>query len=261
MRQFALVHRQDSASEAIARQIRQRFEKEGIEENETHPDTVFVIGGDGTFLYGVHQYLDQLDRLDFIGIHTGTLGFMCDTQADELEELLENVLHKKPQIDKLKLLEIHTDEIPGKDSTVYALNEMRIENAVKTQILDIYIDGDFFETYRGTGICLATQMGSTAYNRSLKGAVIQHGLPLLELSEIAGIHHRAYQSLGNSIIFKEDTRLVFVSESFEGAILCWDHCSQQLTHAARIECFISDKSVRIARFKPYHYLERLKNLF
>lgn len=60
----------------------------------------------------------------------------------------------------------------------------RIENVIQTLDLEVMIDDEFFENYRGTGMCVCTQAGSTAYNRSLKGAVIDEGLNLLQLHEI-----------------------------------------------------------------------------
>ncbi len=255
MKRYALVHRQDEDSISLATKIRSKLFGFATEDVE-NPETIFVVGGDGTFLNAVHTYLDSLDKVVFIGIHTGTLGFITDYQVEELEELLTCYKNETAKIDEQQLLEVNFD-----NKVVYAMNEMRIENASKTQIINLEIDGIYFETFRGTGMCLATQMGSTAYNRSIKGAVIQHGLSLLQLSEIAGIHHRAYRSLGNSIILKSKSEVSFLSESFEGAILCFDHHSMVLEDVKKIHCHLSGKSVRIARYRPYHYLSRLKNLF
>ena len=258
MKKFAVVARLDEESYQLKQHIVQYLTDNGFVEDQISPKTVFVVGGDGTFLYAVHHYLKLLDQIHFIGIHTGTLGFMNDYHQDEVELMLHDFLHKDPHIDCNRLLEIIVE---GKKEPYYAMNEMRIENPFKTQILDIFIDSVFFETFRGTGICLATQMGSTAYNRSIKGAVIQHGLSLLELSEIAGIHHREFQSLGNSIILKESTEIELICDNFQGAILCYDHCFEQLDMAKRILCRNSKKEVQIVRYRPYHYLSRLKNLF
>lgn len=259
MKRYAVVCRQDELSKGIRDTIKDKLDQASILEDSQQPETVFVVGGDGTFLAAVHQYIPRLSKTQFIGIHTGTLGFMTDYQVEEIDQLLTDYLTKDPKVDELRLLEIEVDQ--DENSPYYAMNEMRIENTIKTQILEITIDDVFFETFRGTGICLATQMGSTAYNRSIKGAVIQHGLDLLQLSEIAGIHHREFQSLGNSIILNEKARFQFTSESFEGAILCYDHCSVPLTSTKKICCKNSEKTVRIARYRPYHYLARLKNLF
>ena len=62
--------------------------KEGLQNffiyDEKNPDLVISIGGDGTILEAVHQYLMLML---FVGIHTGTLGFYTDYQVDEVDQL------------------------------------------------------------------------------------------------------------------------------------------------------------------------------
>lgn len=256
MQRYGIIQKNDERSYQVAKTIRDTLNLAGWEESDA-PQLVFAVGGDGTFLVAVHEYLEQLNEIQIIGIHTGTLGFMTDYEADEVDLMLHDVLNKESKIDELRLLQIEND----KGETYYALNEVRVENLFKTQIMDIEIDGEFFETYRGTGICVSTQMGSTAYNRSIHGAVIQHGLPLLEVSEIAGIHHREFQSLASSIILKEDVQIEFKSDSFEGAVMLYDYKAASLNDVKWIRCFNSDKTVKIARYRPYRYISRLKNLF
>lgn len=256
MQRYGIIQKSDECSYQVAQKIRDTLNQAGWKES-ANPQLVFAVGGDGTFLVAVHEYLDQLEEIQIIGIHTGTLGFMTDYKADEVDLMLHDVLNKECKIDELRLLKIEND----KGEAYYALNEVRVENLFKTQIMDIKIDGEFFETYRGTGICVSTQMGSTAYNRSIHGAVIQHGLPLLEISEIAGIHHREFQSLGSSIILKEDVCIEFKSDSFEGAVMLYDYKAASLNAVKWLRCFNSDKTVKIARFRPYRYISRLKNLF
>ena len=88
MNTFAFVTRKDEHSAALAEQIRQRLTAAGYTEADC-PETVFVIGGDGTFLYAVHRYLDQLEHVTFYGLHTGTLGFCTDYRESDLEEFLQ----------------------------------------------------------------------------------------------------------------------------------------------------------------------------
>ena len=42
-------------------------------------------------IYSVHKYIHQLDEVSFIGIHSGTLGFLTDYQKDEYLELIEDI--------------------------------------------------------------------------------------------------------------------------------------------------------------------------
>ena len=187
---YSVVAKKDAKSHAVEEKIKERLQSSGWIYDKAEPQLVICVGGDGTLLYGVHQYLHRISEVNFLGIHTGTLGFFTDYTEEELEECLHDVLEKEPVIFESGLLKIKLDNNPN---PYYALNEMRVENIVKSQIMDIYVDGEFFETCRGSGICLSTQAGSTAYNRSLGGAVIDCGLSLMQLAEITAIQHSKHR--------------------------------------------------------------------
>ena len=70
---FAVVHRPDETSRQLKNELAAKLSEKGWAEDEKQPDLVFAIGGDGTFLYAVHEYLDQLESVKFVGIHSGTL--------------------------------------------------------------------------------------------------------------------------------------------------------------------------------------------
>ena len=82
---FALVVRPDETSRRIAEIIRNALKQRGYVEQENCPYTVFVIGGDGTFIVAVHKYMTHLNEVRFYGIHTGTLGFYTDYRDCDLD--------------------------------------------------------------------------------------------------------------------------------------------------------------------------------
>lgn len=255
---YAIVAKKDEKSHAVEEKIKRRLQAADWIYDKAEPQLVICVGGDGTLLYGVHQYLHRINKVNFLGIHTGTLGFFTDYTEEELEECLHDILEKEPVIFESGLLKIKLDNNP---IPYYALNEMRVENIVKSQIMDIYVDGEFFETCRGSGICLSTQAGSTAYNRSLGGAVIDCGLSLMQLAEITAIQHSKHRSLGNPYIVMENRHVTMKSETFDTAILCYDHLNVPLEKTKEIYCQMSDRKVRFARYRHYSYLKRLKNLY
>ncbi len=259
MKRFKVVTRQDEMSEKIASYIiKQLVQNELIVDMDT-PELIISIGGDGTFLYSVHTHLDILDDVCFMGIHTGTLGFFTQYTMQELDECIADILYKKPSIYSSSLIEV---EIEGKTTEkVYAVNEARIENVVKTQIMTVHINKEELEVFRGTGLCISTQYGSTAYNRSINGAVVQRGLEVLQLTEIAGIHHRAYRSLNSPIILRSDAEIELESKSFEDAMLGYDHKIKSISEAKKITCKLSDKKVHVARYRKDDFVKKLKNLF
>ena len=258
MSTYSVITREDEQSLLLKDKICETLALNNYTYQEDKPETVFVVGGDGTFLKAIHRYVDQLSEVTFIGIHTGTLGFMCDHQKEELDELLEKFIQETPLIRSYPMLEV---QLHGHNKTVYAFNEARIENIINTLSLDIWINEEYFEKFMGSGICLCSQIGSTAINRSLGGAVIQHGLPLLQLSEIMGIHHWKHRSLRSSLILKEDAIIHVKPGSFNNTVLCYDHKSMPLDECTAVTIKNSDRLVKVAKYSHYSYLSRLKNVF
>ncbi len=259
MKTFAVIARPDELSGMLEKEVQEKLLKAGFHRDDEHPDTVIVLGGDGTFLYAVHKYIDQLDSLRFFGLHTGTLGFYTDYRDEDILDFMDVLLHHSDEAEEesYPLLRV----LVGNEKH-YALNEVRIENAARTQKLDVYINASKFETFRGTGMCVCTQMGSTAYNRSLGGAVIQDGLDLIELAEISGIHHSKYRSLDAPLVLKPKTILEFRSDSFKGALLGADSDVYPLDDAVKVEIAIScTRHIRVMRGRNVSYFDRLKSLF
>lgn len=257
MKTFKTVVRYDEISKNLDKKIKTALTKDGFIYSEDNAENIIVVGGDGTFLKAVHDNMDYLDNVYFYGIHTGTLGFFTDYTSDEIDEFLAHFTKEKAEIVKYQLLEIELDNKVKK----YAVNEMRIENPFRTQKMEVKVDNLEFETFRGTGICVCTQLGSTAYNRSLNGAVIQEGLPLIEMSEIAGIHHKAYRSLGVPIVMSEQAVITFESDDFHGAILCYDAHHLPINDIKKITVRLCDKKIKMLRFKNLSYFKKLQSLF
>ena len=256
MQKFTTVTKNNEKSKNLEAKIYTDLIQDGWEANDQHPDIVIFIGGDGTLLYAVQKYLDLLDEVNFVGIHTGTLGFFTDYTEEEYPVFLKDMKERAPKIFCSKLLQIKTNK-----EEYYALNEMRIENVKRTQVIDVYVDNELFETCWGSGVCLSTQAGSTAYNRSLGGAVIDSGISLMQMAEITAIQHSKHRSLGNPYILKPDRIVEFKSDDFSDALLCFDHRNVSLEGVDKVTCTTSNHSVRFARYREYSYLKRLKNLY
>ena len=171
---YAMIVRPDEVSESISKKAMAELDAHGYVRDELHPNVVFVIGGDGTFIYAVHHVIRNvgiaIDQIRFCGIHTGTLGFYTDYKDTDYEQFMADFFSGNMRVVKYPLL-----QAVYAGGRHHAINEIRIENAARTQVMDVFINGEKFETFRGTGMCVCTQLGSTAYNRSLGGAVIQQG--------------------------------------------------------------------------------------
>lgn len=259
MNKFSVVAKKDECSKEIEKTIITRLTKAGWLEDHEKPELIIFVGGDGTFLYAAHQYM-HLEHAAFVGIHTGTLGFFTDYTKNELDQCIEDIISQKGVTQGVPLLKVEVIREQGMQ-TVYAINEMRIENVIQTLQLEVKIDDEFFENYRGTGMCVCTQAGSTAYNRSLKGAVIDEGLNLLQLHEITGIHHSQYHSLGVPLILNSQRVISMKSKNFNFSILCYDHKHIGLDDVEEVKVSMCKKEILFIHYRQNSYLKRLRNLY
>lgn len=258
MEKYTIVSRPDQLSEKLERKAEKCLNAKGFTRDDEHPDVVIVIGGDGTFIYAVHQYMHMINDVCFFGIHTGTLGFYSDYLDSDISEFLHVLIEKKGTLKEFQILQAVT----GTGKKFYGINEIRIENAARTQVLDVSINGHMLETFRGSGMCVCTQLGSTAYNRSLGGAVIQEGLDLIEMAEISGIHHSRFRSLDAPMVLMADSVIRFEATSFDGALLGTDAQVYSMDGETSVEISVCrDRKLRLLRGREFSYFDRLKSLF
>lgn len=260
MRKFTLISKDDPTTQSVVKHITDALCAQAWVLDADHPEVVISVGGDGTFLRAIHTYQDQLKDLFFVALHTGTLGFLTNYACDEWENMIEDLVHGALRTFQLPLLEVCI-ETRGTCHTILAVNEMRVENVIRTQLLNVSIDGKYLETFRGNGLCVSTQVGSTAYNRSLGGAIVYQGVNALQLTEITGIHHHAYRSLGSSLILGENAVITLESDDFNEAILCYDHLSLPLNQKTRLTVAYSDLKAKLMIRDQKNYIDRLESLF
>ena len=260
MKHFTVVNRGDEDSRNRCREIKTRLTSLGMVFDSENPELVVCVGGDGTMLHAFHQYLPKIDTVAFVGIHTGTLGFSTDYTVEDLESFYLDIQKNTWTIEEKSVLEANCYQGELKE-TIFALNEIRVENIVKTQPIEVYLDGEYFEMFRGNGLCISGQYGSTAYNRSIGGAVIFRDLELLQLTEISGIHHRHARSLAAPLILSPETVISLKYENFDHALLCFDHLHIHLEDIHRIVVKTSNKKARFVHFREFSHIEKLNALF
>ncbi len=255
MKKFSIVAKKDDESIEIAHKIKEGLIEE-MEYDEFSPELVISVGGDGTMLYSVHKYIHKLDDVKFVGIHTGTLGFYTDYAKEDYKELIKDILKDEYTVLNRSMLEVCIDNVCYK-----ALNEVRIENNRRAQVLTVCINDEELEVFRGNGLCISTSSGSTAYNKSIGGAVISSSNDLMQLSEIAGIHHNAYRSLGSPLILDRTHTITIHSSNLNNSILGVDQDVYELKDSSVIQIRLSDKKVQCVQYKEVSLISRLKRSF
>lgn len=240
--------------------IKEEAKKHHFEIDNEHPDVVFSIGGDGTFLRAVHKYIDSLPSIRFVGINNGSLGFFYDFKQEHIPMIMDGLLNDTYLCVEYPLLQGDVKFKNGQ-SKIYALNEIRIENPFHTLISDVYVNDEKLETYRGNGLIVSSSLGSSAYNKSLGGALIDSDISALELTEIAAIQNNIYRSLGSSLIISGDKSITF-SGTLKNTVVGYDYLNEKNDdELLEVKVSYSDKKVRILYSKDHSYIQRIRKSF
>lgn len=138
-----------------------------------------VIGGDGSILGVVTA--SALGDVPVIGVNLGTLGFMANFAANEIEEHFPDILAGKLPVDSRSVLEYAN--APG--GRLLALNDIVIK-AFSSRLIRVVVMscGKLVNEYYGDGIILSTPTGSTAYNLSAGGPIVHPSAPVMVLTPI-----------------------------------------------------------------------------
>ena len=199
-KKIAIVSNRQSQSQMVSKILAEKLLKNHFPIDEKNPDVVISVGGDGTLLKAFHQFESQLDKVKFIGVHTGHLGFYTDWRDYEIAQLIENLLKDESKSVNYPILDIEIEFFNGEKASYKALNESTIRRVNRTLVGDIYISGNKFEKFRGDGLSVSTPTGSTAYNKSVGGAVIHPSIKAIQLTEIASLNNIVFRTLGSPII-------------------------------------------------------------
>lgn len=152
-------------------------------------ECVLVLGGDGTLLRAARNMMDS--DLPLLGINLGTLGYLAEVEIGSIEPALNRLLADDFTREERMMLEgraylYHSDGTGAGVEENYALNDIVISRCGSLQILTfhIYVNGQFLNSYSADGMIVATPTGSTGYNMSAGGPVVEPGARLLLLTPI-----------------------------------------------------------------------------
>ncbi|MHC1630644.1 MAG: NAD(+)/NADH kinase [Methanoculleaceae archaeon] len=143
----------------------QKLGVDGVSTGDVHPDTVVVIGGDGSVLRTVQQLRHQVPVL---GINWGEVGFLTVWEPEEALSYFS--APERYSIEARMRITLILDERPIGS----ALNEALIITSRPSKMLRfaISIDGAVTERFRADGMLVSTPTGSTAYAMSAGGPII-----------------------------------------------------------------------------------------
>lgn len=146
-------------------------------------DLAISLGGDGTFLTTVMWVAEQ--HIPILGVNTGHLGYLTTCNVEGADQMLECFINGEYKIDQRTMLCVSCDQVEIKHP--FALNDIAILRCdtssmieMETTLRDLPLT-----TYKGDGLVVSTPTGSTAYNMSAGGPIIEPTASCLVLTPVS----------------------------------------------------------------------------
>ena len=244
--------------------LRQKLTSRGYKVTEGYDEDaelLICIGGDGAFLRTMHKC--DFPETPIVGINTGHLGFFQEVWPEDFDTFIEDYEHENYTIQKLGTVMGVATTADGTTNTHIGLNEIAITGSKSYTIhFDLSIGDKPIERFSGDGILVATSAGSTAYNYSVGGSIVDPRLNLLQVTPLAPMNTTAFRSFTSSIMLPSDLTLGIVPEESDKIIyITNDGIENEYDNLKEIKVSISDNSVNLIRFSDYDVWSKVTDKF
>lgn len=228
------------------------------EVNET--EMIIVIGGDGAFLKAVHE-VEFTDK-PILGINNGHLGFFSDFESTELDEVVEICKSENYITQKHRIIDVELKGLYGRVNLGPALNDVAVKKSGGSLIhLNVLIGDKLIETFSGDGILISSSAGSTAYNYSLGGSIVDPSLDLLQVTPMAPANNTAYRSFTSSLLLPASEKIVIESRDATGSSIIIDGEEHSVSDFIDISISLSEKEIQIVRLSNYSFWKKVTSKF
>ncbi|WP_188118024.1 NAD(+)/NADH kinase [Methanobrevibacter millerae] len=225
-----------------------------ITDNINDADIVISIGGDGTFLKSARLS----EGKPILGINTGTLGFLTEVSPENIKKALQKISEGNYEIENRMMLEGEIIKETGERIEIpESLNEITIsKNTIGVVRFDAIINGKVINSYTADGILVCTPTGSTAYNLSCGGPIVDPTAQIMTLTPIA-----PHTILNRSVILSDDStveiRITELRENTTSHVL-YDGKAIEVFSGDTVRIKKSDKITKIIKLEERSFIDNIR---
>lgn len=143
-----------------------------LERELTNAELLICLGGDGTILHTAKAATRH--GIPILGVNIGTMGFMAELESCELDELTR-IATGDYTLDKRMMLDVTVQRDRDIIFHDICLNDVVVTKGAVARIVHLAVKCDSIQALEcgGDGIIVATPTGSTAYNLSAGGPIVE----------------------------------------------------------------------------------------
>ena len=218
-------------------------------------DCAIVIGGDGS-LIEVARMLWKRD-VTILGINMGTLGYLTEVEVTHIDEAFQQMLKGDYTFEKRMMLQGIFDD----GSCDVSLNDIVVSRKGELRVIHfrLYVNGELLNSYEADGVILSTPTGSTAYNLSAGGPIVEPTASLIVITPICS-HALNTSSI---VLSAEDEIVIEIGEgrndSEEEVFVTFDGADTVVLRTKdRVTVKKSEASTTIMKLSNISFLETLR---
>jgi len=150
-------------------------------------DFAVVFGGDGSII-SAGRILRQ-SKVPVIGVNLGKLGFLAEFSVDELEQYFDDITCEKAPIERRMMLSCKVFSSSNRSQVKFgsaAINDVFITAGPlhRTIELKVTVNSQTVASFVGDGLIISTPTGSTAYNLSASGPILDSSMEAMVITPI-----------------------------------------------------------------------------
>ena len=215
-------------------------------------DVILSLGGDGTLLRGV-QYAFRWEAA-LLGINLGRVGFLAETEPEDLEAALEAVIGGAYEVEERAVLHVSAG---GRHW--HALNDVVLSRGGRARLTTIntWVDGELSGRYVADGVVVATPTGSTGYSLSAGGPIVSPKVDCMVITPICAhtLQHRPTVVQGGARI-----ELELLPDDVQTASLQVDGQScLELSSGMKAEIRKDQRPIRLIRLKQQRFFQLVRD--
>ena len=214
-------------------------------------DCGLVLGGDGTLIRAVRD-LEGI-CLPLLGINIGTLGYLADVELKDYKAAIDRLCEVEPTVEKRMMLE-GTMTSGEKDLAVNDIVLTR-EGNLRIVQFNVYVNGTLLNTYQADGVIICTPTGSTGYNLSAGGPIVE---PTASLMVITPICSHALNTSSVVLSAEDDVEIEICQGRYgrqEEVALCYDGAVQRkLVTGDRVKIRKSEATAHLVKLSEESFM-------
>ena len=184
-------------------------------------DFAVVFGGDGSIISAARNL--SKTGIPMIGVNLGKLGFLAEFSVSELKEYFDDIVGGKVTIEKRMMLRCKVYDSSNNSRQKFssaAINDVFITSGQLHRMIELKmaVDGQPIAACVGDGLIISTPTGSTAYNLSAGGPILDSSMQAMVITPICP-HSLSFRP----IVISADSRVeVFCVRLSEGTTIAID---------------------------------------